>query len=419
MKKAGMRAVYVPSARVTHRIPAERLTPEAYEDRWFVQGICDSFTHIRDRGGELSQKLPGYDERPVPADMDPAKAVRFRVMQRARNAYTDGYCFHQAAVQKSPSLLSWVLKKDYFEYAFPQKEVERDLAKGPYSIDYRARAPETDLDARLRAHAQSGAADRAGTHHAETDHAQLCAAMAALGITVREVEIDAVDFERWRAVNTAMECHYERLGDVRIEKLFEHYLTERYAAFDAGKTVVDVAASGSPWADVLAARGVDAYRLDLAYPKGIRGREIGADAAATGLPDAFADALLLHCAYECFAGDADVRFWKEAERVLKPGGSVVIAPLYLCGTHLVETSLCCPQEGIPIDAGAIKVWRDDEYAVPFCRFYSAHALAQRVFAAGDGLRKEVLVFRGLESFAARYPGQRVYCRYVLTAKKEF
>jgi hypothetical protein len=75
---------------------------------------------------------------------------------------------------------------------------------------------------------------------------------------------------------------------------------------------IDVAAAGSPWAEILNARGVKAYRLDLSFSKGINRMDIGADAGNTRLPDDFASVLSLQCAYECFMGDADIDFVREA-----------------------------------------------------------------------------------------------------------
>ena len=117
-------------------------------------------------------------------------------------------------------------------------------------------------------------------------------------------------------------------------------------------------------------QGIKSYRLDLAYPAGIHGIDIGSDAGDTKLPDAFATVLSAQCAYECFMGDADIRFIKEAARILKSKGKYGIVPLYLDNDYYISTSPYCNQKEVVIEAEAKKVWRDDAFKVPFSRHYS-------------------------------------------------
>ncbi len=84
----------------------------------------------------------------------------------------------------------------------------------------------------------------------------------------------------------------------------------------------------------------------MVYPEGIHGINIGADAADTNLPGAFASAMSAQCAYEAFAGDADIRFVGEAARILDHGGRYAIIPLYLDDTYFIATSPYCSQEGL-------------------------------------------------------------------------
>jgi glycosyltransferase involved in cell wall biosynthesis len=48
--QGGHRILYEPTARVTHLIPASRLTPEAFARRARLEGITASFSSLRDRG---------------------------------------------------------------------------------------------------------------------------------------------------------------------------------------------------------------------------------------------------------------------------------------------------------------------------------------------------------------------------------
>ncbi len=50
--EAGHKIIYEPEARIDHRIPASRLTPKYFYDRNYIEGIMDSFTHVRQQKGK-------------------------------------------------------------------------------------------------------------------------------------------------------------------------------------------------------------------------------------------------------------------------------------------------------------------------------------------------------------------------------
>lgn len=242
------------------------------------------------------------------------------------------------------------------------------------------------------------------------------------GVPVEEFEIDTEAFATWAAQYPEIEEQNRNLGDVSVEKSLEHYLSHSVLTPQPKQVYLDVAASNSPYAMRLRARGVEAYRLDVAYPPGRHGYDIGADATNTGLPDAFADCMALHCSFECFAGDADIRFLAEAKRMLKPGGTCVILPLYLGKEHNVVSSPYCPDGATPetADPEGLFLWRDDPYHVPFGRTYSPETFAQRIHnALPEGLRGRVRYAKNMLPLMQQHPGQRIYCffQYVLTRGK--
>ena len=144
----GYKAVYQPHALVYHAVPAERMTIEYMERRQFYQGICDSFTEIRnnkgistERGqrekkhlirGVLSRTLhypQVWRERLFGGQRGDESEGIFRedesdifgeIRRRMRLAYCEGYRFHQDEVRSDPLLLEWVLKHDFFDYRLPQ-----------------------------------------------------------------------------------------------------------------------------------------------------------------------------------------------------------------------------------------------------------------------------------------------------------
>jgi len=246
--------------------------------------------------------------------------------------------------------------------------------------------------------------------------------LLSAGVPVEPDDIVIADFERWMNDFPEIRKHYENMGDVFIEKCLEHYLTFKHLNISAGDTYIDVASAGSPWAEVLNSRAEGrvyrAYRLDLSYPEGIQGIDIGADAGDTKLTDGFASVLSLQCAYECFMGDVDISFAIEADRTLNKNGRYGIAPLYLEDVHFVSTSPYCNQAEVIIEPEAKKVWRDDEYKVPFSRHYSPESFVARIYSRiPDGMEGKILYFKNLDEIMRHYPGQKIYCFFMFLCEK--
>jgi len=243
--------------------------------------------------------------------------------------------------------------------------------------------------------------------------------LAQMGVRVEDISIDVADFHKWLKAFPEIDAFYQGMSDVYIEKCLEHYLSFTYLGLSTQDTFIDIAASGSPYATSLRRRiGLKAYRLDLLYRKGIHGHDIGGDAGDTGLPKGFATSLALHCAYECFMGDADIHFVHEAARILKPGGRYVIVPLYLDNTYYNSTSPYCSQTGLEFDPTALKVWRDDRYLVPFSRHYSPEAFIERVYSRiPDDMSGTVYFIRNLPDLWQAFVGQRIYCYFLFQCAK--
>jgi len=241
----------------------------------------------------------------------------------------------------------------------------------------------------------------------------------AVGVPVEEVDIDISDFESWLALFPDIEKHYQDMDDVFIEKCLEHYLSFTHLEISKNDLYIDIAASGSPWANILEERGIESYRLDLAYPRGIHGVNIGADAGNTELPDNFASVLSLQCAYECFMGNADIRFVIEASRILNREGRCALVPLYLDDVHFVATSPYCNQKEILIETEAKRVWRDDEYKAPFSRHYTPETFEKRIYSnIPDDMIGKILYFRNLPEIMRHYEGQRTYCFFMFYCEKK-
>ena len=201
-------------------------------------------------------------------------------------------------------------------------------------------------------------------------YAALKARLQLAGVAVEEAQIDRADFDRWRCQFPEMVRFYRKAGDVFIEKCLEHYLVFKHLKLSLKDVYIDVAAAESPWAEILNRHGMQSYRMDLIYQQGVHGMNIGADAGDCGLQNGFCTALSLQCAFECLMGDGDVRFVKEAPRILAPGGRFAVVPLYLEDQYFIITSPHIDQDRVVIDPGARRTWREDGYKEPFSRKYS-------------------------------------------------
>ena len=236
------------------------------------------------------------------------------------------------------------------------------------------------------------------------------------GMIVEERRIDVHSFERWLASFPEMYEHYS--GSVAtIEKCLEHYLTFDWLTIRPNDLFIDIASAQSKWADILLGRGYNTYKLDLEYPPGIRGREIGADAGNSGLPDNSTSVLALHCAYETFINDADIRFIREAGRILRPGGRLAITPLYTAEYYFIMSCAHLDLSNHHLDVGAIRIWREDDWEVNFSRHYSPEAFTERIYSQRGPLKGKIVYFNNLTELRERYPGQRIYCDFMFFAIK--
>ena len=236
------------------------------------------------------------------------------------------------------------------------------------------------------------------------------------GIEVEEIKIDIRDFEKWMEDYPSLVEFYSNMDDVRIEKSLEHYLTLKYLDVKPTDVVIDVAAASSPFALTLRQKGMKAYRQDLIYPAGINGYDIGGDAGNMPVCDGFADVLTLHCAFECLQGASDIRFAREAERILRNGGRLGIVPLYIDTIYFAKTSPWCDKRKIQVEPEAKWLWRDDKYHAPFSRHYSPEVFVTRVASQMPRMEKKILFFPNLAELSKSYNGQRIYCYFMFKGK---
>lgn len=176
----------------------------------------------------------------------------------------------------------------------------------------------------------------------------------------------------------------------RTEKAVEHFIAAKLLDLRPGDTYIDVASEHSPVPEIYReCFGCTTYRQDLSYSPGLEGDQIGGDAAAMSLPDGFATAMGLHCSFEHFEGDADIRFVGEASRLLRPGGRVCIVPLYLHSHYATLTDPLVPEHGdvtFEVDT-VVHLW--EGWGNRHGRFYDPEHLDQRIRRNLGDLRLQV------------------------------
>jgi glucosyl-dolichyl phosphate glucuronosyltransferase len=110
-KAAGVRAAFRQDILLHHHIGADRVTPGAFAKRAYYQGICDSFTRIR-QGTDPSPTTPG-PMGPRPEDGRWSGAAR-EVRAATVVAYNEGWMFHQREAAGDAQLLAWVRRPDFW-----------------------------------------------------------------------------------------------------------------------------------------------------------------------------------------------------------------------------------------------------------------------------------------------------------------
>lgn len=237
-----------------------------------------------------------------------------------------------------------------------------------------------------------------------------------LNISVADYRIDLQEFLSFKAfIDFPPDYCGGEAGGVYQEKLLEHFVAWNFLNLSNGRRYLDVAGASSPWASLLNERGVEAYCIDLRVPNKFARNSwyIKGDATKTNFADDFFDAASAQCAFEMFEDDSDIRLLSEVHRILKPGGRLVISPLYM-HTHSCYYQTPDFWKKAHGDAGAKAYIRRDCWGIPFSRKYSAKTLQSRVIqnALHVGLNPIIHALRNKLEIAGN-----IYLHFVLVLDK--
>lgn len=144
--------------------------------------------------------------------------------------------------------------------------------------------------------------------------------------------------------------YIEEFGEPRqpkgvLERKFaEHFLSLELGGFDGldkDALVIDVAASNSPFKDILTSQGyINVFRTDLNYRTNLEAHDIGCAADEMAyFADETGSLIVSHNSVEHFEGSSDIGFLNECSRILKSGGRVVWIPLVLTQYGVNHTDL--------------------------------------------------------------------------------
>ncbi len=115
---AGYKVIYEPLAWLHHRVPASRLEPSYFFWRSFIQGISDSYTHMRRNRLTVVQLLwhaGGCIMGAVRSYATSVGASQRRIYWRSKAWYWYGRAQHQLRLSLSQSLRHHVLQENYLQ----------------------------------------------------------------------------------------------------------------------------------------------------------------------------------------------------------------------------------------------------------------------------------------------------------------
>ena len=235
----------------------------------------------------------------------------------------------------------------------------------------------------------------------------------SMAIQTRGIKIEINDYKQFVLKARYREKYPDYYSDNFIEKTLEHFLCFSLLELKPGEKFIDIASEHSPVVEIFSnLTGSIGYSQDIMYDNGIHGYKIGGNAAEIPVPDSYFNAAIATCSIEHFENDSDIQFMNEMERILIPGGKIIIVPLYLYHEHACQTD---PKYSIPGDV------HFDNDAVIYCangwgnrhgRFYSPKSLVERLINPNKKIKFQVLILENMEEI-----NPSIYCKFILVGTK--
>ncbi len=162
-----------------------------------------------------------------------------------------------------------------------------------------------------------------------------------LGVEVNELKISREEYLKYLSKASYAENYYGGGKNPEMnftEKTLEHFVSTLFIDFYPEMTFIDYAAATSPFSSIIKnIFGIShSFCQDIIFEKGIHGNKIGGYPSDFQLPDNSVDAVTLHCSLEHFEGESDIDFFRSMEKMLKPGGRIIVLPFYLAYEYTIH-----------------------------------------------------------------------------------
>lgn len=238
-------------------------------------------------------------------------------------------------------------------------------------------------------------------------------ALKNTGIPFQTIQVSKEGFSKFLEACGYPASYHGGDSLIYTEKCLEHYLSFFLLDFKDSDVYIDLASDRSPFpAYVKGKTGCLVYRNDLSYPPGIsREMTIGSDATRLPLPDDTITKATLHCSFEHFEGDADIKMLRELNRVLKVGGMACILPLYLHTEYVGLTDPFVDRKNLEWDSHMRPIYAKN-YGQRHGRFYSVKQLQERILNNLSPLSFRLFLVENLGEIA-----RGLWCHWVLLLEK--
>lgn len=230
-------------------------------------------------------------------------------------------------------------------------------------------------------------------------------------VTITEFVPDITHYRNF--LERHADCYKSRFGsnplhgDVYFfKKTLEHFITYFLIGQSTSADILDVGSAGHQYARMLCQAYPDkkVFVQDLCFPEGVKVlgdnlTQIGGSAASLPLEDSSIDFATFHCSLEHFELYADIDCLREIGRILRPGGQAVIIPLHVCPEYtlvinpitgpFIDNSFLETTISPELNDGSPRIIYTNEMISRFARYYSAHALINRLLKKLHGLQFEL------------------------------
>jgi len=234
-----------------------------------------------------------------------------------------------------------------------------------------------------------------------------------LNIPCENLNIDEEEYNNYIAASEYKTRYSSYYSDNFPEKSLEHYIAYKLLGLLNDSVFVDIASEHSPVSEIFhRLTGCTCYSQDIMYKKGIHENKIGSNADNLPVTDEFFDAATATCSLEHFENRSDINFITEMQRTLKPGGKLIVAPLYLYTCHSCQTDPLHALAGnVTFDKNA-EIFCAESWGNRHGRFYSVTTLYERLIRPNPSIQFKMLTLQNPKDIDSS-----IYCKYILQGTK--